>query len=584
MMGRRHGSRGMVLLGWLLVAVLTGCAGVPTAGPVERVSPYARATPDDRGVQILPQEPQPNDSPELLVAGFLNAMASLQPDFSVARQYLTEAASKQWDPSAGVTIFDGDAQRLVATEESAVLSAPRIGRLDSRGRYATGQPMELQQDFGITRESGQWRISEPPEGLLISRSTFGNYFSRFQLFFADPAGDRVVPESIWLPDADLNPTTAVKDLLAGPSPWYGPAVITALPTDTQLAVDVVQTSKSGVAEVNLSSQVNALGTDQRRLMAAQIVWTLQQFGWIDAVQLQVEGQAFSVAGQGSDGRISVAEMMGFRTIADTPRAQPLVVTDQEVIRVAQDGTARGIGGDLGQRTSADIADVAFGGGTVAVLAADRKSLDVGELNGELQPCQATGTLTSPQVMTDGSVWVASTAARDNALLQCLPGEAPRRFPLNELPGQLSRFRISPDGTKVALVSTVNGEQVLGLMRVAEVSHRAIEGWRQLYLTAAISPRPALLSGLAWAGPDQLLILGASDSASRSAIYLMSDDGADISPVGPSGAANPVALSAQPRMGDVTAVAVTRSGQLLDFSQPWRWGAVLGGVRLAVLPG
>ena len=68
-----------LLLAVLVLAVaLAGCSGVPTTGPVERVSAApGRLNP---GVEIAPAPPGRNATAITVVEGFLHAMASYQPD------------------------------------------------------------------------------------------------------------------------------------------------------------------------------------------------------------------------------------------------------------------------------------------------------------------------------------------------------------------------------------------------------------------------------------------------------------------------------------------------------------------------
>ena len=85
------------------VALLAGCATVPTSGPVDRHTP--QATGVNSGVRIDPLPPADGASPLLVVEGFLHAMSVYQPDYAVARQYLTPSASAAWHPESGVQVY-----------------------------------------------------------------------------------------------------------------------------------------------------------------------------------------------------------------------------------------------------------------------------------------------------------------------------------------------------------------------------------------------------------------------------------------------------------------------------------------------
>lgn len=67
-----------------LAVLLTGCASVPTTGPVAHHTPQAVSV--DGGVRVDPLPPSEGASPLLIVEGFLHAMSTYQPDYAVARQ------------------------------------------------------------------------------------------------------------------------------------------------------------------------------------------------------------------------------------------------------------------------------------------------------------------------------------------------------------------------------------------------------------------------------------------------------------------------------------------------------------------
>lgn len=76
-----------------------------------------------------------------------------------------------------------------------------VGQIDSRGHYHPTSSQTLNHDFGMAQESGQWRISRPPEGVLISQYTFQRSWSTIPIYFLTEAADRLVPDVIHLPSA-----------------------------------------------------------------------------------------------------------------------------------------------------------------------------------------------------------------------------------------------------------------------------------------------------------------------------------------------------------------------------------------------
>ena len=88
-----------VLIAILVVGLCTGCAGIPTTGPV--VSETRRSSDSSvGGITIVPQSPPQGASQTMIIRGFLTAMASFGMDYATAREYLTAEASSTWYPGA----------------------------------------------------------------------------------------------------------------------------------------------------------------------------------------------------------------------------------------------------------------------------------------------------------------------------------------------------------------------------------------------------------------------------------------------------------------------------------------------------
>lgn len=92
---RQQRLLGVVVFGLALVA---GCAGLPDSGPIH-TTPAARPSPEARGFDYHPRGPAPGDEPIEIVEGFLDALRETPLTFSVAREFLTDAASAKWTPA-----------------------------------------------------------------------------------------------------------------------------------------------------------------------------------------------------------------------------------------------------------------------------------------------------------------------------------------------------------------------------------------------------------------------------------------------------------------------------------------------------
>jgi hypothetical protein len=110
------------------------------------------------------------------------------------------------------------------------------------------------------------------------------------VYFLDHAKSALVPELRWFPANPATGTKLVNALLAGPSDWLKPAVVSAIPAGTVLSLDAV-TVQDEVALVDLSARALVASLSDRSLMKAQLVATLSQLPTITAVAISIERSA-----------------------------------------------------------------------------------------------------------------------------------------------------------------------------------------------------------------------------------------------------------------------------------------------------
>ena len=275
---------------FLLLGLVTGCVSVPTAGPVEKVEGQPPECQNCINVDVAP--PSAGDEPKQVVQGFLRATSNFQPNYAVARQFLTTGAAEKWAPESGVSIYSGSLQ---AAGTTVILDGRLVGSLGPDRTY-TAQDKAWRVNFGMVKENGEWRISTPPAGLMVAEFAFSSFYQSYNLYFVGN-GSALVPNPIYLPNLRNQASIAsvlMRALLNGPSDWLAPAVTSAIPEGTALSVDAV-TINDGVAEVALSDNVLSLNDGQRTLMAAQVLYTLQPTG-IQGVTFTVNQQPYAIPG------------------------------------------------------------------------------------------------------------------------------------------------------------------------------------------------------------------------------------------------------------------------------------------------
>lgn len=285
------------------VVVLAGCANaptsfiaqVPTTGPIEQ-GQLVTNTSADQFIRVIARPPQPGMSPSEIVQGFLDASASFDGNHAVARTYLTPEAASDWNPSSGVSVYEG-LPTLVEAGAAVLMSSALTGRISANGRYTVESPgSEITTSFFLTQRGGEWRISRPPGGLLLSSFDVSRAYRSYSIYFFNPSFTTLVPDPRLIPV--IGPalaTNLVQRLIEGPNNWLKPAVRSGFPAGVGLAVDAV-TIENGIASVNLDQSVLLSSDDSRVALSQQIVWTLRQLPEVQAVEILAGGTPLSVPG------------------------------------------------------------------------------------------------------------------------------------------------------------------------------------------------------------------------------------------------------------------------------------------------
>jgi len=499
----------------LVVAALVGLAGcvqVPTAGPVEKVSGQAEVCQNCINVEVAP--PAPGAEPLQVVRGYLLAMSNYQPNYATARQFLTAAAAEAWRPEAGVSIYDGAAE---VRGNSVRLVGQLTGRVGADRTY-TAQDETLDVNFGLRQENGEWRISQPPPGLLVAKYPFSRFYTGYSTYFVGN-GTSLVPERIYLPALRNPPNIAsalMTALLDGPSKWLDPAVDTSFPAGTKLSVDSVPITPNGIAEVPLDDAVLDLPDPQRSLMAAQIVYTLRQVPVVKGVLITVNKQKFRVPGADPTSLVIPMDTLS-REIDPVPFAsdQLYAVQNGRVSRVNtpnETPALQQLDSPLGRgRFAVDSLAVSVNGTDVAVVTDDQTALRrASTTTSDLTTLEEGLTsLLRPQFSRYGEIWAIGEQGGKQRFWLSSP-ELPNTVAapvLNQ--GTITAFRISPDGARMALVRrSPSGADELGLARIIRGGNVTVDGWKRINVTQPESPQVARIFDVAWLDANEMLVLGA----------------------------------------------------------------------------
>ncbi len=97
------------------------------------------------------------------------------------------------------------------------LTADLIGTVDQRGIFDVDGEGQLPREFTLEEVDGEWRIANPPDGLIMLEPDFERLYDRRLAYFLDPTGTRVVPDPRYLISGEAQPTALLNRVLEGPS-------------------------------------------------------------------------------------------------------------------------------------------------------------------------------------------------------------------------------------------------------------------------------------------------------------------------------------------------------------------------------
>lgn len=562
---RRHVA---VAVACVLALAIAGCMSVPTSGPVTRVSSQPGRV--GSGVVIAPAPPAADASPIEVVEGFLHAMAAWQPNYRVAREYLTVDADAAWDPEAGVWVY-AEGNPVVATDTSARLRAPLVGSLGAGGAYhpASGQ---VDHDFGLVHgDDGQWRIGNPPQGLLISQYLFSGAFVRTPVYYFAAGADWLVPDPRFFPRGQQAFERACRAVTEGPTDWLAPAV----DSDTAGVVcEGIAVDDAGVARILLKRGPEEPSVAQRQALVTQYAWTLRSFATVTAVQLAWSGEEpWVVAPFGQ-----TVPVTAYDDAAPQWRQasrQPYGVVDGHLVRVpdaASDGSALVVAPGVRDAVLAAVRPDALQ--AAAVLGGRDRLVLAPLVEGEPELVRTSPGMRKPRYSRQGELWISDDRGQisfrlpDGHWVDLTIGGVPN--------AQVEAFRLAPDGVRIALVlRRPDGGTDLGLARVVRAGGRvSVDEFR-----AVLPPGDGRVVDVAWRTPDLLVVL--MRAGETESVWTVAEDGSSTDALGPDLGVDLIELAASP---DAPPLVRTTDGVVQRWSADLSWSVIAEGIDSVFYPG
>jgi hypothetical protein len=182
---RRRGARAALVAA--LVLLLTACAGLPTAGPVN-IGREVDSGSGELPVVYRPDEPIAGMTSQQVVEGFIAAGSGPRENWGIAKMFLSSSFREEWNPRAGVTVYGpGDRAIDAVSDEEVLVTVTPEASVDANGSYTTVVDRgEITSEYRLVREDGEWRIAQAPDGIVLDRGRFLSVYRSYSLMYFDP--------------------------------------------------------------------------------------------------------------------------------------------------------------------------------------------------------------------------------------------------------------------------------------------------------------------------------------------------------------------------------------------------------------
>ncbi|WP_031487639.1 LpqB family beta-propeller domain-containing protein [Streptomyces bicolor] len=537
--------------------LLAGCASMPDSGDLRGVESTPR---QDNRVRVFAMPPHEDASSSEIVSGFLEALTSDDPDYEIARKYLTEEASERWRPLLSTTVLaDGpgvDPDRVGGREEtdslSYTLSGTKVATVDAQQSYSPAGG-DYRETMHLTRDTKtkQWRIDVPPRGVVMGKSDFQrNYMSVDKYYFATNTTLGTSPHTAAVADPvyvrrNVDPMTEmVRSLLKGPTSWLNPVVRSSFPTGTALKKDgdSLTPDDQNRLTVPLNDKAAGVGLAKCNEMAAQLLFTLQNLTpTVDEVELTAGGRQLCTL------REDQAEAVVTR--GSVERADYLYFLDAKhrLVRLAaatNDTHPDPVPGPLGEGEK-QLGSVAVSRDEdmAAGVGLDGKEMYVGALasGGPVGEPELTSEgrtpeerLSTPSWDAQGDLWVADRDP-DNPRLLLLEEGVDDPLVVKTPPsleGRIESVRVAADGVRIALVVKKGDKSSLLIGRIQrgedgkDVEPTAVS----VHELRSATPELEEVTAMSWAGDSRLVVAGREKGGVQTMRYVQVDGSTPEGPV------------------------------------------------------
>ncbi len=408
--------------------------------------------------------------------------------------------------------------------------ASQLGTLNADGAY-TPAFGEIKLTFKLQLVNGQYRISIPPTGLVISEDLFSRYYSARAIYFYDAADHYLVPYVRYSALADQTQLAnwLMNQLTNPPEPQNAVSAETLPAQAHRLTVSLGSLSKiqiAGSQQMEAAARNRLAAQVSQTLGAATVNGSLTIMDGTTPVRIPaVRGTVFSssnfVGALGPPGPTvpEVNYLVDGRVVDQNGKALPGAINN----------------GRPGYRSIALARRAATPGlAAAAVVGTEgREQLLVGNTQNGLRPTSVPHGALSRPAWAPGlnEVWIGDGT---QVFRVDTSGASPVVKPVATSPaaggGRIVALRISPDGARIALV--ISGSHRSGQLYVGSVVRGA--GQPQVVNLQPISPDGVVLNDVAWNYALRLTAIGYRTTSSQTRIFEVGVDGAQFDDRGTNG--------------------------------------------------
>ncbi len=286
--GKHLKHLGLSMLVSFLVFTVTACAALPDSGPVHE----GEVNPDSRNpLAQLASGPIDGSSPEKLLADFqLACAAGTYDDYGIARQFLTSATRRSWNPQSQVTVLKPKTELKIAfsegTNEGIGSGQPvlRVNKVGEASNFRQGETFK----YALVKEGGQWRISSLPDGVVLTNTAFKNAFSKPDVYYWSNDHRFLIPDPRWLPRKNIVQYLLAALFSAPSSDLLG--AVSAPESMTKIPSNLV-TVQGRKAMVELPDTLRLRSETEMTRLYQQVRATLLNIAGIDEVTVSQNGRA-----------------------------------------------------------------------------------------------------------------------------------------------------------------------------------------------------------------------------------------------------------------------------------------------------